>query len=189
MTPAAELKKLMQRPPVLSVATAESVTGGHAQSLITSVSGASEYFHGGITAYTLDQKVKCLGVNRAHARRSNSVSQQVAVEMALGACRLFDADLGISTTGYAEPSRAHGIKAPMAWWAICHRQGGGSAVIISGCIEVPGHARVAAQHKIADAVLRELVNYVRELHGEREAARRRARLRQAKGAKKRAKKK
>jgi nicotinamide-nucleotide amidase len=174
MTPAAELKKLMQRPPVLSVCAAESLTGGHVQAMLTSVSGASEYFRGGITAYTLDEKVKCLGVNRAHAKRANSVSQQVAVEMAVGACRLFDADLAVATTGYAEPARERGIKVPMAWWAICHRQGGGSAVVISGCVELPGEKRVAVQHRVADSVLRELVKYVRELHGER---RRRAQAR------------
>jgi nicotinamide-nucleotide amidase len=177
MTAAAELKKLMQRPPVLSVAAAESLTGGHVQALLTSVSGSSEYFRGGITAYTIDEKVKCLGVNRAHARRSNSVSQQVAVEMALGACRLFDADLAVATTGYAEPARASGVKTPMAWWAICHRQGGGSAVIISGCLEVPGEKRVTVQHRVAEAVLVELVKYVRELHGHR---RRRAKARKRK---------
>lgn len=170
MTPAAELKRLMQRPPVLSIAAAESLTGGHVQAMITAVSGASEYFRGGITAYTLDDKVKCLGVNRAHAKRANSVSQQVAVEMAIGACRLFDADLAVSTTGYAEPARGHGIKVPMAWWAICHRQGGGSAVIISGCLEVRGEKRVSVQHRVAEAVLQELVKYVRELHGARRRA-------------------
>ncbi|MBA3848769.1 MAG: damage-inducible protein CinA [Opitutus sp.] len=175
MTPAAELKKLMQRPPVLSVAAAESLTGGHVQAMITSVAGSSEYFRGGLTAYTLDGKVKCLGVNRAHARRANSVSQQVAVEMAAGACRLFDADLAVSATGYAQPAREHGIRVPMAWWAICHRQGGGSAVIISGCVEVRGEKRVAVQHRVAETVLRELVKYVRELHGARRRAKKKKR--------------
>lgn len=167
MTPAAELKKLMQRPPVFSVACAESVTGGHVQVALTSVSGASDYFVGGITAYSLDEKVRTLGVNRAHARRADCVSQQVAVEMAVGACRLFDADLALATTGYAEPSRAKGIKVPMAWWAIHHRLGGGSAMVISGCVEITDEPRVAVQQRIADTVLRELVAYVRELHGER----------------------
>lgn len=180
MTPAAELKKLMQQPPVLSVATAESVTGGHVQAMITAVSGASEYFRGGVTAYTLDEKVKILGVTRAPARRVNCVSQQVVVEMALGAGRLFDADLAIATTGYAEPSPSDGVKVPMAWWAICHRQGGGSAVVISGCLEVRGEGRVAVQHRVADTVLRELVSYVRELAGHR---------RQLRAARKRTKKK
>lgn len=155
----------MRRPPVLSIAAAESVSGGHVQAMLTSVSGASIYVRGGITAYTLDEKVKCLGVIRAHARRANCVSQQVAVEMAMGACRLFDTDLGVSTTGYAEPSRERTVKVPHAWWAICHRLGGGSAVIISGYVEIRGEDRVATQQRIADSVLRELVAYVRELHG------------------------
>jgi nicotinamide-nucleotide amidase len=164
MTPAAELKKLMQRPPVLTVAVAESVTGGHVQAMITAVSGASEYFRGGVTAYTLDEKVRILGVTRAPARRVDCVSQQVAVEMALGVGRLFETDLAVATTGYAQPAAAKGVKVPMAWWAICHRQGGGSAVVISGCVEVRGEGRVSVQHRVADTVLRELVKYVRELH-------------------------
>lgn len=167
MTAASALKKLMQRPPVLSVACAESVTAGHVQALLASVSGASDYFLGGITAYSLDEKVRCLGVNRAHACRANSVSQQVAVEMAVGACRLFNADLSVSTTGYAEPSPANGIKVPMAWWAIHHRLGGGSAVVISGCVEVTGEDRTGVQLRVAETVLVELVAYVRELHGAR----------------------
>lgn len=162
----------MRRPPVLSLAAAESVTGGHVQAMLTSVSGASNYVRGGITAYTLDDKVKCLGVNRAHARRANSVSQQVAVEMAIGACRLFDVELAVSTTGYAEPSRERAVKVPHAWWAVCHRLGGGSAVIISGYVEVSGEDRTATQHRIADSVLRELVAYVRELHGAQRKPRR-----------------
>lgn len=167
MTAAAELKKLMQSPPVLSVAVAESVTGGHLQAMLTSVSGASDYFRGGVTAYTLDEKVKLLGVTRAPARRVNCVSQQVAVEMALGAGRLFEVDLALATTGYAEPSPADGVKTPLAWWAICHRQGGGSAVVISGCVEIRGEKRVSVQHRVAATVLQELVKYVRELHGAR----------------------
>lgn len=173
MTPAAELKKLMRRPPVLTIAAAESLTGGHVQAMLTSVSGSSVYVRGGITAYTLDEKVRCLGVNRAHAKRANCVSQQVAVEMAMGACRLFDTDVAVSTTGYAEPSRERAVKVPHAWWAICHRLGGGSAVIISGYVEVRGEDRVSTQQRVADTVMRELVAYMRELHGAKLKARRR----------------
>lgn len=172
MTFAAELKKLMRQPPLLSLAAAESVTGGHLQAMLTSVSGSSEYFRGGITAYTLEAKVNCLGVIRAPARRANCVSQQVAVEMAMGACRLFDADLALATTGYAQPCAEHGVKVPMAWWALCHRQGGGSAVVISGHVEVPKANRVTVQHRVAETVIRELIVYLRELHGAKRRARR-----------------
>lgn len=165
MSIAVELKKLLNSPPELTLSVAESVTSGHVQAMISSVSGASDYFRGGVTAYTLDEKAKILGVTRAPAKRVNSVSQQVAVEMALGVSRLFGTDLGLATTGYAEPSSKHGIKHPMAWWAICHRQGGGGgAVVISGCVEIRGEKRVAVQHKVSETVLSELANYLRELH-------------------------
>jgi nicotinamide-nucleotide amidase len=165
MTPEAELRKLMRRTPRLTLAVAESLTCGQVQAHIGAVSGASDYFLGGLTAYTLEQKVRHLGVNRAHARRVNGVSQRVAVEMAQGACALFKADLAVATTGYAEPDRAAGSKVSMAWWALCHRKRGGRAVIISGQVEMPGAARVAAQACVTQEVLGALVEYLRELRG------------------------
>jgi nicotinamide-nucleotide amidase len=163
MPPESELKQLLLRAPRLTLAVAESMTCGHVQARIGAVSGASEYFLGGLTAYSLEQKVRHLGVNRAQARRVNCVSQRVAVEMAQGACALFGADLAVATTGDAEPSRADGIRAPMAWWALCHRQRGGKAVIISGLVEMPGAKRMAAQERVAQEVLGALVAYLREL--------------------------
>ncbi|SDS03247.1 CinA family protein [Opitutus sp. GAS368] len=160
MSHAAELKKLMMRRPPLTLAVAESLTAGHVQARIAAVSGASDYFLGGITAYTLRQKVKLLGVNRAHAKRVNCVSQRVAVEMAFGATRLFGADLAVATTGYAEPARAAGVKSPMAWWAICQRLANGRLALTSGTIEVPGANRTEAQARIADDVLGRLVAHL-----------------------------
>ena len=165
MTPAAELKTLLLRPPRLTLAVAESLTCGHVQAAIGAVSGASEYFLGGVTAYSLGQKVRLLGVNRAHARSVGCVSQRVAVEMAQGACALFGADLAVATTGYAEPSRADGIKSPMAWWALCHRKRGGRAVVISGQVEMPGATRGQAQERVTREVLGALVAYLREARG------------------------
>jgi nicotinamide-nucleotide amidase len=165
MTTATELKALILARPRLTLAVAESLTAGHVQAKIAAVSGASEYFLGGLTAYALEQKVRHLGVNRAHARLVDCVSQRVAVEMAQGACSLFKADLGLATTGYAEPNPAGGIRSPVAWWAICHRKRGGRAVIISGLVEVPGAKRVEAQERIAQEALDALGAYLRELRG------------------------
>ncbi len=162
MPPEAELKTLMLRAPRLTLAVAESLTSGRVQARIGAVSGASEYFLGGLTAYSLEQKVRHLGVNRAHARRVNCVSQRVAVEMAQGACALFGADLAVATTGYAEPCQAEGVGAPMAWWALCHRKRGGKAVVISGWVEMPGAKRVVAQEQVTQEVLRALVGYLWE---------------------------
>lgn len=160
---AEQLKKLLAQKARLKLAAAESLTGGHVQALITSVSGASDYFVGGITAYTLDEKVRQLGVTRAHAKKVNCVSQQVAVEMAMGACQLFDVDLAVATTGYAEPSREHGIKHPMAWWALVHVKRGGKVAAVSGTVELIGASRVEAQQKIAESVVGMLVAYLESL--------------------------
>ena len=162
MSTAAEIKPLLMRRPALTLAAAESLTAGHLQARIASVAGSSEYFLGGLTAYTLEQKVKLLGVNRAHAKAAACVSQRVAVEMAAGACRLFGADLAVATTGYAEPAPKLKVKVPHAWWAICHRRRG-AAVVLSGLIEVPGADRTTVQARVAEGVLTELLKYLREL--------------------------
>src|ERR1044071_5239810 len=102
------LKALMLASPRLTLAVAESLTCGQVQASVGRISGASTFFLGGITTYTLDGKVRHLGVRRAAARRVNSVSAAVAEEMARGVCRLFGSDLGLATTGYAEPSPTEG---------------------------------------------------------------------------------
>ena len=157
------LKKLIVGVPRLTLAAAESLTCGRVAARIGAESGASNYFLGSVTAYTLEQKVKLLGVNRAHARRVNGVSQRVAVEMAAGAAGLFGADLAVATTGYAEPSAADGVKAPQAWWALCHRKRGGRTVMVSGFLEMPGATRVQAQERVAEEVLEKLAAYLREI--------------------------
>ncbi len=164
MSTAIEIKPLLLRRPKLTLAVAESLTGGQVQARLTSVSGSSGYFLGGVTAYSLDQKVRLLGVNREHAKKVDCVSQRVAVEMAAGACQLFGADLAVATTGYAEPSSAKKVRVPQAWWALCHRHGG-AAVVLSGLIEVPGADRITVQERVAEGVLIELANYLREMRG------------------------
>jgi nicotinamide-nucleotide amidase len=162
MNYAPELKRLILRRPALTLAVAESLTAGHLQAQVAAVSGASEYFLGGVTAYSLDEKVKLLGVNRAHAKSVDCVSQRVAVEMAAGAANLFNADIAVATTGYAEPSPKLKVKVPHAYWAICHRHKGGAVEILSGFLEVAGADRLAVQASVADAVLGELVKYLQE---------------------------
>jgi len=112
-----ELKGIMDKYK-LTLSVAESLTSGNIQALIGSISGASTFFEGGITTYTLKQKVRQLGVNREHAREVNSVSERVAIEMAQGVCRRFKSDIGIGTTGYAEPSPEQDVDSPYAYFAI-----------------------------------------------------------------------
>ena len=162
-TTKSDLKSLMQREPQRMLAVAESMTGGQVQARIAAISGASEFFAGGIVAYSLAQKVRHLGVRRSAAARVNSVSSAVAVQMARGVCTLFKADLGIATTGYAEPSPAHGVEEPFAWWAILARGSRGAETVRFGRVECPGSSRVDAQVIIAAAVVSELESFLREV--------------------------
>jgi nicotinamide-nucleotide amidase len=158
-----EIQRLCLRDPVLTLAAAESLTGGRIQSLITSVSGASGYFTGGVTAYTLDQKVKLLGVDRAAAKKCDCVSAEVAAQMARGAAVLFGSGIAVSTTGYAEPAPGKGVAAPFAHWAIAHRVTARRWKVIGGRIVCPGMTRTQTQDAVASAVLAELASYLRTL--------------------------
>jgi nicotinamide-nucleotide amidase len=162
---ATEIKRLMLRAPKLSLAVAESLTAGNVQARVASVSGSSEYFRGGVTAYTIDQKVKLLGVDRGAAKKVNCVSAEIAEQMARGACALFDADVAVATTGYAEPSPGNGVAAPFAWWAVAKRGARGKFSGRHGRIECPGEPRTEVQKIVAEAVLAELVAFLRESRG------------------------
>ena len=161
LTSPVELKKLMLREPRLTLAAAESLTAGNVQARIASVSGCSGYFLGGVTAYTLEQKVSWLGVDRAVAAAVNCVSAEVATQMARGVCERFGAQVGVATTGYAEASQEHGVRAPMAWWAVARRSAFGEFSVISGRVDLPGYGRIEVQARVADVVLAALVAALR----------------------------
>jgi len=160
-----ELKELMLRSPRLTLGVAESLTCGWVQARIGSVTGASEFFLGGLTAYELDQKVRHLGVDRALAEPVNAVSAAVAEQMALGACAFFKSDIGLATTGYAEPNLALGVKEPFAYWALAQVRLDGPPTVLSGWVECPSASRIEAQRRVTDAVLGELVRYLVRLRG------------------------
>jgi len=87
----------------LSLAAAESCTGGLIAKLITDVPGSSAYFLGGVAAYSNEVKIRVLGVDPGAVAKRGAVSRDVAEEMADGVRRLTGSDIGISTTGIAGP--------------------------------------------------------------------------------------
>jgi nicotinamide-nucleotide amidase len=87
----------------LTLAVAESCTGGLIGHRITEVPGSSEYFLMGVVSYSNDAKERLLGVRPETLRDHGAVSTQAAEEMAAGVRRLSGADLGLSTTGIAGP--------------------------------------------------------------------------------------
>ena len=88
----------------LTVATAESCTGGLIGARITGVSGASQVFLGGCITYTNDMKILLLGVDPATIAAHTEVSAETAAEMAAGVRERLGADVGLSATGYAGPT-------------------------------------------------------------------------------------
>ena len=86
-----------------TLAVAESCTGGLLGYRITSVSGSSDYFLGGVIAYANAVKVRELGVDPAVLEKEGAVSEPVARQMACGVRERFGADFGIGITGVAGP--------------------------------------------------------------------------------------
>jgi nicotinamide-nucleotide amidase len=88
----------------LTIATAESCTGGLLGHLLTSVSGSSGYYLGGVIAYSNEVKESFLGVRPETLAAHGAVSEQTAKEMAAGVRERIGSDIGISTTGIAGPT-------------------------------------------------------------------------------------
>lgn len=88
----------------LTVATAESCTGGLIGARITAVSGASQVFLGGCITYTNEMKIRLLGVDPATIDAHTEVSAETAAEMAAGVRERLGSDVGLSATGYAGPT-------------------------------------------------------------------------------------
>jgi PncC family amidohydrolase len=91
---------------LITVAAAESLTGGNVSARITAISGSSGYFLGGIVAYSNTAKASLLSVSEETLATRGAVSAECAREMAAGARRAFGADLAVATTGIAGPGGA-----------------------------------------------------------------------------------
>lgn len=100
----------------LTLAVAESCTGGAISSKITSMAGASRYFKGGVVSYSNEVKRTVLGVDAEVLERCGAVSEQVARQMADGVRRLCKADCAIATTGIAGPDGATADKPVGTVW-------------------------------------------------------------------------
>ncbi|MEQ8303172.1 MAG: competence/damage-inducible protein A [Cyclobacteriaceae bacterium] len=87
----------------LTVATAESCTGGQVASKITSVSGSSAYYKGSVIAYSNDIKIAELKVNSKDIQENGAVSEVVVKQMAENIRLKFNTDIGLSTSGIAGP--------------------------------------------------------------------------------------
>ena len=108
----------------LTLAAAESCTGGLIGHRLTNVTGSSTYFLGGIVAYSYDAKEHLLGVHHNTLYDHGAVSKETAIEMARGARRVFGSDIAVSVTGIAGPGGGMPNKPiGLTWIALSAREG------------------------------------------------------------------
>ena len=103
----------------MTIAAAESCTGGFVSHLFTRVAGSSAYFMGSVVSYSNDAKMKVLGVNSETLDTFGAVSEQTAIEMAEGVRNLLGTDFGIATTGIAGPDGGTPEKPVGTIWIAC----------------------------------------------------------------------
>jgi len=108
----------------LTVATAESCTGGYIAHLLTSIPGSSEYFIGSVVAYSNDIKIKELGVKEETLMKYGAVSEEVVKQMALSIKDHFRTDYSIAVSGIAGPDGGTAEKpVGLVWIAIAGPSG------------------------------------------------------------------
>lgn len=103
----------------LTVATAESCTGGMLAALLTDIEGASHGFERGFVTYSEESKTELLGIDAEVLKRNEAVSEVVARAMAEGALARSHADIALGVTGFAGPAGDH--EQGLVHMALAHR--------------------------------------------------------------------
>lgn len=118
----------------LTVACAESCTGGNLAHRITQIPGSSAYFLGSVVSYSNDVKADVLKVPRREIACNGAVSQSVVMAMAKGVAKLMRSDCAIATSGIAGPQGGTRLKpVGTVWIAVkCRDQ------VVSECIKFDG---------------------------------------------------
>ena len=106
----------------LTIATAESCTGGMLAALLTDIEGAGHGFERGFVTYTKEAKTELLGIDRDLLERNDAVSRVVAQAMAEGALERSKADVAIGVTGFAGPA-GEGCEEGLVHIALARRGG------------------------------------------------------------------
>ncbi|MBE6483089.1 MAG: CinA family protein [Actinomyces ruminicola] len=138
----------------LTLAVAESLTGGEVTSTLVSVPGASAVVVGGVVAYATRIKAEVLGVDPERLALTGPVDGEVAEQMAAGVSRLMGADLGLATTGVAGPGAADGHPAGTVHVAVASPWGALSRELhLSGDREAVRDGATTAVLALAGALL------------------------------------
>ena len=136
----------------LTVATAESCTGGLIAATLTGVPGASAVFRYGWVTYCNEAKERELGVLPSLIEEHTVVSEPVVAAMALGAMRKAGADVAIAVSGNAGPTAAEG-EPPVGTVCIALARRGAPRPVHTETLHLPGMPRNAIRNHVATKVL------------------------------------
>ncbi|MDE6396507.1 MAG: CinA family protein [Muribaculaceae bacterium] len=139
----------------MTMATAESCTGGNIAHLITSVPGSSEIFNGGVVSYANSAKINVLGVSPDTLAEHGAVSEATVRQMADGAARVLGTDFAVATSGIAGPGGGTPDKPVGTVWIGVHTPSGTFAEVY----RFPGHR----DRVIARASATALINLLKSL--------------------------
>ena len=133
----------------LTVATAESCTGGNIAAAITSVAGCSDVYMGSVVSYANEVKINVLGVPAADIEAHGAVSREVVVAMARGAARVTGADCAVATSGVAGPGGGSPDKPVGTVWTAVHTPEGTEAFVS----HYPGNRQRVINRAVTEALL------------------------------------
>jgi nicotinamide-nucleotide amidase len=140
----------------LTVAVAESLTGGLVVAELVSIPGASAVVRGGVVAYATDLKATLLGVDAGVLAAGGPIQSVVAEQMAEGVRRNLGADVGLATTGVAGPDPQDGHAPGEVWIAVARAAG-----VDSERVTLTGD-RAAIRRQTVDRVLQLALELVSE---------------------------
>ncbi|MGH8905249.1 MAG: competence/damage-inducible protein A [Egibacteraceae bacterium] len=133
----------------LTLAVAESITGGGVASRIVSVPGSGDWFRGGLVTYATDAKVSLGGVDPDTLEREGPVSEAIAGQLAAGAAQRLSADVGLGVVGVAGPARQGGQDIGTCCVGLMLPNG----LVRTRTVYLPGRTRTDVQEFAASAAL------------------------------------
>lgn len=133
----------------LTVATAESCTGGNIAAAITSVAGCSDVYMGSVVSYANEVKINVLGVPASDIEAHGAVSREVVLAMARGAARVTGAYCAVATSGVAGPAGGTPDKPVGTVWTAVHTPEGTEAFVS----HYPGNRQRVISRAVTEALL------------------------------------
>ena len=138
----------------ITIAAAESCSGGYLSYLLTKTPGSSKIFKGSVVVYSLETKNKFFKIPLPLLKKSEGVSSKIAALLAKGTRKLFKVDIGLSLVGFAGPEAMKGIKKGTIFFAVADKNGGVvKKAIISGNRD---YVRKKASQMVIDLLYRSL---------------------------------